>query len=158
MDFTFKEMTSEQIQHIVDEADKEGRFLPQKEEPNFKVSELFKYFMNNKDFYIFAFMEGTHITGFISILPTNEENTLSIGPMYISQRYQGHGLGKKQVIEVIKWAKDKNIKKLYTKTWGQNFRSRRIFESLGFTFVTEISCARINGDSTVKYEYVISEA
>lgn len=158
MDFYFKEMSLEQIQHVIYEADMSHAFLPQKDEPSFKVYDLFKHFINNIDFHVFAFVEGTEVTGFISVLPAKEEYELSIGPMFISQRYQSLGLGKRQVEEVLEWARNNNVRKLHTKTWGQNSRSRRIFQKLGFAFVAEVPTQRINGDSTVKFVYVILES
>jgi RimJ/RimL family protein N-acetyltransferase len=155
MNFILKEMCLEQIQHIVNEADENNAFLAHKNEPDFKVMDFLKHFEKEKDFHIFALIDGISLAGFISVLPTNEEHVLSIGPMYICQKYQGMGLGKKQVAEVVKWAKSKQFKRLYTKTWGQNFRSIQIFESLGFIFVTQSRYQRVNGDSTVKYVYDI---
>lgn len=155
MDFEFKEMSLEQIKNIIDESDMSRLFLPLKDEPDLKVSDLFDCFRNIEDFHIFSFIYGIELTGYISLLPMSEENALSIGPMFIRQKYQGLGLGKKQVIKVMEWAKNNKIMKLYTKTWGQNSKSRRIFESLEFKVIAEIPSQRINGDSTVKYEYVV---
>jgi RimJ/RimL family protein N-acetyltransferase len=155
MNFNFEEISLEQVQNTVLEADMNEVFLPSKNEPNFKVNDLFMQFYNNNNFHIFTFVDGIELTGFISILPTKEKHEFSIGPMFIIQRYQGFGLGKKQVIKVIEWAKSNNVRKLYTKTWGHNHRSRSIFQSLGFAFVMEIPNQRINGDSTVKYEFIM---
>jgi RimJ/RimL family protein N-acetyltransferase len=151
MAFMLKETSPEELLSIINKADQDSAFLPNRDEPNFKVSDLLMNLMHEKDFHIFAFADEMNIVGFISILPNNEEEALAIGPMYILKEYQGLGLGKKQVVELVEWAKCKQTRKIYTRTWGQNRRSRKIFECLGFILIAENPGQRINGDSTFKY-------
>jgi RimJ/RimL family protein N-acetyltransferase len=153
MSYILKEVSLEQIANIVDEADWNGAFIADKNEPDFKVLNLLKYFEGKEHFHVFAFTDELAIAGFISLLPTKEEHASSIGPMCIRRQYQRLGLGKKQVVEVMNWAKNNHIKRIYTRTWGQNDRSRKIFEGLGFTSISETPDQRINGDSTVSYAY-----
>lgn len=156
MNIIFKEVDINEIRDVINESDEGHYFLPHKEEPDFKASELFGYFIQTfGTVNLFSCLIDNNITGFVSILPSDEVGVMSIGPMFISPKYQGLGLGKLQVEKVMEWAKDKSLKKLYTKTWGQNLRSRHIFESLNFTLQEVVMDQRINGDSSVKYEYFI---
>lgn len=154
-EITFKESTFERIIDLALEADENRAFLPEKDDPDFKVVNFLKGYINRDSFYLYELTDGLSAVGFVSILPTKDENMLAIGPMYISKKHRGLGLGKRLVDEIINWAQSKKVHKLFTKTWGQNAQSRKIFESLGFICAEEKLNQRINGDSTVKYIYDI---
>lgn len=151
MNYIFKEADFNEVIELINEADESNAFLPDINEPDFTVSNFFKSYKGKENFFIFSLIDGEDIAGFISLLPTREGNALAIGPMYIKPGFRGKGLGRIQVEEVINWARCNKIKRLYTKTWGENYSSRRIFESLGFIMIKEIPRRRVNGYSTVKY-------
>jgi GNAT superfamily N-acetyltransferase len=102
--------------------------------------------------HFFLLVRGdSEAVGFAAMLPHEEEETLSIGPVYVREEYQGQGLGRRLVEEIVSWAEDRGGKWLFTQTWGENVGSRRVLEGLGFEFVEEELNTRVNGDSTVQY-------
>ena len=126
-------------------------FLPTRHDEIFDPKKLLQQFQNTKEFQLFSFVnENNEPVSYISILPY-KPCIISIGPMFVSEKARGQGLGKKQVEELIKWSKTENYSSIYTKTWSGNTASRKIFESLGFEKTEEIPNDRINGDASIKY-------
>ena len=99
MNCMLQETNLEQIMCSANEADANCAFVADKTDPDFKVVGLFKRFEGKEGFHTFALLGESTTMGFISLLPGKEEHATSIGPMYISRKYQGLGLGKLQVIE-----------------------------------------------------------
>lgn len=145
----FKEVTIVEALELIKEADDQKAFLPSVSEPNFSVEEFFNK-NSSPNFLLFGSFLNKKPAGFISVI-LNENNTVDIGPMYISEIFRGKGLGKLQVEKIVNWAKQNKLKGIFTRTWGKNLASRKIFEDLGFKLVEEKLNARINGDSTIKY-------
>ena len=117
------------------------------------IYQLLLQFSQQPNFYLLVLKNNLNeIAGYISnINYKNLTDTAAIGPMYISKRYRGLGLGKLQVELFMKYIKLKGFKKVITKTWSSNKGSRRIFEELGFNIDKITENDRANGDSTIKY-------
>lgn len=106
----------------------------------------------HEGYVFFALLDdAAKAVGFVVILPHQQEGVSSVGPVYVGSGYRGKGLGRRLIEETIRWAKGKEIRRLFTKTWGGNTRSRRLFEGVGFRMVQEEPDTRVNGDSTVEY-------
>ena len=148
-----KEVRVAQAADLIQMADTEQVFLADADSPNFSVEKFLLSQETLPDFHFFVetSSQGERL-GFISLLPHKTKGTISIGPMYVRKEYRGRGVGKLLVEQVVAWARENKFKKVFTKTWGQNQGSRKIFESLNFKQTKETLGARVNGDSTVTYE------
>ncbi len=145
----FKEISISEARDIVREADLEKTFLPSISAPNFTVENFLA--QGEPGYRIFGSLDdNSKIIGFIT-LKTDKEKVVNIGPMYVAKDSRNIGLGKWQVEKVIEWANNQGMKGIFTKTWGKNVASRKIFDELGFKLKEEKPNARVNGDSTVKY-------
>lgn len=129
-------------------------FLPTRKDGYFDVLKFCKKFAEKNTLKIFTTISDNQNIGYISIILDPENKNLDIGPMFVLFESSGKGYGKNQVEFILNFAKENNFKKIETRTWGKNFSSRKIFESLGFTKINEIENDRINGDSSVFYELV----
>lgn len=150
--YTFKNIDITQAQDLIQEADEGEFFLSSRSDPKFLVMEFLLEKSKKEGFHLFVAVnsENTQL-GFISLFPY-KENIFAIGPMYIKKEFQGRGIGKFQVVNLMKWAREKGIRELFTKTWGHNTASRKIFESVGFIIDKEILNDRVDGDSTINYK------
>lgn len=151
-----KEVNVAQAADLVQTANTEQVFLPDADNPDFSVE---KFLLSQETFPDFHFFVGEtsqgEKLGFISLLPHKEKGTISIGPMYVGRQHRGQGVGKFLVERVIAWARENKFERVFTKTWGQNQGSRKIFRSLSFKQTKETLRARVNGDSTVTYELLL---
>ena len=146
--FELRKVNINEILNLIKEADEEEAFLASISDGSFFVKKFFTE--NNKRISLYGSFLDNKLVGFLSIL-SEEDNIVSIGPMYISKGFRGYRFGEKQIREVINKLKQNGIKGIKTKTWGGNKASRKIFENLNFILMEEKLNARINGDSTVKY-------
>ena len=151
MGFWLVETDLAAIGWLIQEADTSRAFLPSKDEPGFAAYGLLEEFKGRPGYHLFALTDGTNTAGFVSTLPSEKPDTLDIGPMYIRPQSRGQGLGKALVQELIAWTRSNDTGYLYTRTWGGNLPSRRIFEGLGFQLVKEKPGARTDNDSTLYY-------
>ncbi len=136
---------------LIQEAKAVSAFLPLEDDGSSFLDGMGQ-FEGLPESHFFLFLGGdSEAVGFAAILPHEAEGILSIGPVYVREKYQGRGLGRKLVEEIISWAEDRGSKGLFTQTWGENVRSRRVLERLGFEFLKEKLNTRVNGDSTVQY-------
>jgi ribosomal protein S18 acetylase RimI-like enzyme len=60
------------------------------------------------------------------------KNTAKIGVFGISQDYQGKGLGKVLLNNVLKAAKDEGAQSINVVTQGRNYYAQRLYQSVGF--------------------------
>lgn len=139
------------INDVLREVDETGAFLHSRDEPDFSTAAFLREFEGAPGFALFAWLEQGQVAGFISLLPDEECDTLSVGPMYVSPVFQGRGIGGAQFRAVVAWARERGIRRLWVRTWGGNVRARRVFERAGFSLDHEIPNHRVNGDSTVYY-------
>ena len=147
--YTFKEVSLDDLASILPQA--EHAFLPSVDNPEETTSELLKEQKSKKGFHCFALYHKKEICSFIITWPYKEEDTVAIGPMFVSAKYRGQGLGTLQVIKLSIWAKEHNIKGIFTKTWEHNLASRATFTKTGFSIIGEKAGDRITGESTIKY-------
>ena len=136
------------LDDLIKEAKDSNAFLPSKDDEGIIFLEEMERI---ESCHFLLYKDELYQAGFAVLLPYSEPDMMSIGPTYIKKEFQGHGIGKSLVKDLITYSNEAGLKGLYTKTWGKNKPSRRIFESLGFECVGEKPKARINGDSTVKY-------
>jgi len=155
--YSFEESGFVEIEELMEEAEAAQAFLPLKGDVPPYLRNLCTYFQEECECRFFILLDNQRTKlGFLVLLLHPEDNTMSIGPMYICQKHQGKGLGIRLVREAVQWAKAQGADKIFTQTWGQNIRSQRVFERFYFQRTQEIPDTRINGDSTVKYEYTIA--
>ncbi len=138
----------EEISNLVDESI--NSFVPSTNDKFSTIKEMLENWPK-ENINLFCFKNNSKKIGYISLL-TDGTEIASIGPMFISKAFQGKGFGKQQVEELLKWCKANGFIKIKTKTWGKNIGSRKIFESLDFITTEVKENARVNGDSSVKYE------
>lgn len=127
-------------------------FLPTCSDGIFDALKFCQKFEDKKNLKLFCSKINNKTIGYISVILHKETNLLDIGPMFILKEFSGKGYGKKQVEFVINWAKENNFKGIETRTWGKNYGSRKIFESLNFKMTKEIKNDRINNDSSMFYK------
>ena len=123
-----------------------------------KGPDIDKFLIKQQDeegFNLYGLEVNKEMAGYISYWEIDED-TIAIGPMYISKQFRKRGLGKTQIELLIELAKNEGYKKIFTKTWGQNKASRKILEDLGFTLTKEKPSDRLNGDSTVSYSLSVN--
>jgi RimJ/RimL family protein N-acetyltransferase len=155
--YIFEDSSFAEIEDLVEEAEAAQAFVPMKGDVPPYLLNLFEYFQQKCEYRFFLLLDNQRTKlGFLLFLLHPEENAMSIGSMYIGQKYQGQGLGIRLVKEAVQWAKAQGADTIFTQTWGQNIRSQRIFERFHFQRTQEIPDTRINGDSTVKYEHSLA--
>ncbi len=136
---------------VLREVDQTGAFVHSRDEPDFSVVEFLRSFEGSPGFALFAWQAQGRVAGFVSLLPDEDADTLSVGPMYVRPAFQGQGIGGAQFAAVVAWAQERGARRLWVRTWGGNVRARRVFERAGFNLDHEIPDHRVNGDSTVYY-------
>jgi RimJ/RimL family protein N-acetyltransferase len=151
MDICLHETTLNQIAEAVREVDTSSAFLHSRDEPDFSCYSFLSGFEGDPGFHLFAVRDEDTTAGFISLLPGAGRERLDIGPTYIRPAYQNRGLGSQQIQAVVQWAKERGVRHMGARTWGENIRARQVFEKAGFVLEREALNARVNGDSTVYY-------
>jgi ribosomal protein S18 acetylase RimI-like enzyme len=146
------------LTELVDETISTGAFIERRDdadEPFLRA--IPEIFGDEPDFRCFAtFDNGDQPVGYVTIFPNAESDALDIGPLYVRKQCRGRGLGRRLMESALEYAREKGVQKVYTATWGENLRVRRLFESLGFEYIRTIPDARINGDSTVEYVLLLT--
>ncbi len=139
----------DEMKALIDESNK--AFLAPVSNPSQTTKVLIESLSGVHDFTPFGYkLDGVLVSYIIGLGHKNNE-TISIGPMYVSRAHQGCGLGHRQVQDFISIAKKQGYKKLFTKTWLGNKGSRIIFESNGFVESGITPHDRVGGDSTITY-------
>ena len=149
--YTLAEVAYLELADMIQEAKAARAFLPFKgdREPFLDSMGQMEGFA---DYHFFLFLrDQSDPVGFAVILPHKEDKVVSIGPVYVREQLQGRGLGRRLIGGLIEWAKAREVKALFTQTWGGNTRARRLLEDLGFQFLREKPDTRVDGDSTVQY-------
>lgn len=138
-----------QLSNLIHES--EGAFLPSASHPEQTTTQLFELFKDTPDFQPYGYTIAGQLVSYIVALGHKDPSVISIGPMYVTERHRGHGLGVKQVKDFITWAKTSGHTAVYTKTWSGNIPSQKVFRSLGFEIIGIKHGDRANGDSTIEY-------
>lgn len=68
-----------------------------------------------------------------------KENECEMHLLGVAPKYRGYGLGRKLVIKAIEYAKDKNWSKIILWTQKPMKQAQRLYESLGFVRVGEMT-------------------
>jgi len=147
----FVELSDSQLDPLIDES--RDAFLGSKTKGTLTARELLRKFIGDRHFRAFGVVLDGKIVSYITILShKGRSDARSIGPMYVSDKVQGLGIGTYQVQELIKYLRRRGVTTVFTKTWSENKRSRAVFESLGFEISSIIEGDRTNGDSTIEHE------
>lgn len=153
MQILFREISLDEASSLITESCR--AFLPPAVAPDETAKDLFNRFQDLDSFKVFGFVENIPLTYITIFKPyPDRRSTLVIGPMYVGASYRHQGLGKRQVKEIIFWAKANRIHELLTKTWGANSDSRHIFENLGFVEMKR-NRDRADGSETISYTLAI---
>jgi GNAT superfamily N-acetyltransferase len=153
---SLREVTFSDLAALIREAVRSGAFLPLKGDAEPFLLSMPRLLEGHPDYHLFVLEanEGREV-GFVVTLPHKEAGTVSIGPLYVRERYRGRGWGGQMVACLVAWAGSRGITALFAQTWGKNAASRRILEGLGFRCVGEAADTRVDGDSTIKYRLQI---
>lgn len=148
---TLEKITTKELKHILDIAEKENIFVKGTDDANMSITDIVLHFGKGKDFHPFKVVEGDKTIGFITSFPYKEKDTLSLGVMYTLKEYRGKGYGREMIALFLDYAKFLGYKKVFTKTWSKNIPSNTLFKSLGFIETRRKLKDRIDGDDTVEY-------
>lgn len=148
-----KETSLNQIEDLVSFSSQ--FFVPTRKDGVFDALKFCQKFEETGILKIFVSKIKNKNIGYISILLHPEKKTLDITPMFILPKFSGKGYGKTQVEFILRYALKNNYQIIETKTWGENYGSKRIFESLGFVKIKEIKNDRINEDSSIFYKKLL---
>lgn len=144
------------IVKLMDEAP--NAFLASSKDPDQTTTELIdSLYDSHKDgvYHVWGYrINGREVSYIIGLAEERNSDTISIGPMYVSEEFRGRGLGFQQLRDFIEYYSGpaQMYSTVRTKTWSQNEESRSLFEGLGFKQVDVIENDRANGDSTIIYE------
>lgn len=151
--YIYKELDTATVGPLITES--EHAFVPSKKNPDKTASQLLAHFeQNDPKFRVFGYQgaDGQPVS-YITTLSAGSDDTIAIGPMYVSEAARGQGLGKRQVEVFLQRAAASGYRHVFTKTWSSNRASRAIFESLGFAMQKMTVGNRANGDDTITYSY-----
>ncbi len=129
----------------------EKSFLPSVNNPQETANTLFSRFSQDPLFAIYGYKIEGDTVSYITTLSYQDFNSVSIWPMFVSNKVHGKGIGKKQVLDFINLYKNKGTNAFFTKTWQNNNASIKIFIDLGFKEIKRHPNDRIDGDSTIDY-------
>lgn len=148
-------LTEEQLAPLLNES--EHAFLPTKNNPDETAISLIEKFKQDTHYDALGYIVGAKAVSYIVVLSGRKDNEIAIGPMYVTEDSRGRGLGKQQVADFVQLFTERGYKSIFTKTWLGNVASRHSFEALGFVEADRKDGDRINGDSTISYEFRIAE-
>ena len=156
MESTFEETTHASIAELIQESLETHALLERKDDDAPFVLEAAEAFRGHPSFHVFALGDAqSRPVGFIMTIPGPDQDTVDIGPTFVSTRLRG--LGKRMVYNVLKWARECGIRRLVVATWGGNARARHVFETVGFQVTHEEPNTRVNGGSTVYFELDLAD-
>lgn len=151
---TLLRLSMNDLDSIILESEKS--FLPSVNNPQETANTLFSRFSQDPLFAIYGYKIEGDTVSYITALGYQDFNSISIGPMFVSNKVQGKGIGKKQVLDFINLYKTKGTNEFFTKTWSSNQKSIRIFLELGFKEYKRHQNDRVNGDDTIEYIFSIT--
>jgi L-amino acid N-acyltransferase YncA len=65
----------------------------------------------------------------------NINSKATLEKVYVKKEYRKKGIGKDLALELLRYAKDKNIKRVISKIFYNNLPSRNLHEKLGFSII-----------------------
>lgn len=141
-------LSVEDIAHLLDES--ERAFLPPASHPGRTAWDMIEEFQRDPAFILFGYTDSygnaqTYIAG----RSHTEPGAIRMGPMYVSRRAQGQGVGKQQMVDFASTMFCLGYRSIYTQTWAANKASLAAMRSVGFTETLRIPDDRVNGDTSV---------
>lgn len=88
-------------------------------------------YINNPNQIIFLAFAGNHLIGQVKV-KRNWNEYAHLEDLHVDSRYRRHGVGRKLIAKVKKWALYKGIPGLMLETQNTNVRACKFYESLGF--------------------------
>ncbi len=150
---TLSRLSLKDINDLISES--ENAFLQSASKPHETTRSLLDNFQKDPQFAIYGYIIKSKPASYITALSNKDNNTISIGPMFVSGKHRNSGLGKKQVLDFINLYKNKGANDFFTKTWQNNNASIKIFTDLGFKEIKRHPNDRIDGDSTIDYMLIL---
>ncbi len=89
-----------------------------------------------------------------NLLWQENERFIVIHRFMISPNYEGQGYGKRLLGEILEWARKNNFRLVKLDTEEKNIRAQRLYESMGFKPIGEVSLSDIEGVFKC-YEFLI---
>ena len=142
------------LKTLIAEAESTKAFLTTKKYKDETITDLILRMIVKEQAETFEFQSKSgKSVGFAVLLYSDTQ--LSIGPIYISKESRGKGYSTILLKEIETIAKEKELATIFAKTWGGNKASKHLFTTYGFIQTKEVLDLRVDGDSTVSYEYQI---
>ena len=102
------------------------------------TKEKFLSHINNPDYRILVAIENDHLVGYVMInlksFWKNESNGFEIEKLYVQEHFQGTGLGRKLISEVM----DRYGDAFWLSTWVENKAGIGFYKHLGFVDVDHL--------------------
>ena len=142
----------EEIAELVGES--EGDFLRNRGDEDLTMYGLLSDCAARGQVQAFVTTADGQVVGYITAMvedPRRED--VLLGPVYVRPAFRGRGIGGFQVRRFVRWAQQAGFATISTRTWGANSPSRRSLEAAGFVITGETADHRVNGDSTIWYQW-----
>lgn len=93
------------------------------------LKRMYKYLNQNGDLFYIKYKN--RLCGDVCLQANGEINIV------IAKPFQNKHIGRRVINEIIKLAKEKNVKVLYAEIYSFNTQSQKMFQSIGFKKVSE---------------------
>lgn len=90
---------------------------------------MYKYLNQNGDLFYIKYKK--RLCGDVCLQPDGEINIV------VAKPFQNKHIGRRVIREIIRLAREKNIREVYAEIYSFNTQSQRMFESIGFQRVEE---------------------
>lgn len=90
---------------------------------------MYKYLNQNGDLFYIKYRN--RLCGDVCLQPDGEINIV------VAKPFQNKHIGRRVIREIIRLAREKNIREVYAEIYSFNTQSQRMFESIGFQRVEE---------------------
>ncbi len=123
------------------------------ERENFKFPwkrDFFIYDMNKKSAHCLVIKKGEKVLGYVILFCVLDE--FHLANIAVDQAYQRQGIGSRLLQEVIKIAKEKDVKRIYLEVRQSNFKAQRFYEKFGFYRTTTRKGYYEDGEDALIYE------
>lgn len=98
-----------------------------------QLNELYELYQKNNRAEYWIITKKSSVIGGIGIAPfANYEEIAEIQKFYIKKEEQGQGYGKILLEKALKYAKEKNYKKIYIETMDILEKANQLYENYGF--------------------------
>lgn len=93
------------------------------------LESMYKYLNQNGDLFYIKYRN--RLCGDVCLQPDGEINIV------VAKPFQNKHIGRRVIREIIRLAREKNIREVYAEIYSFNTQSQRMFESIGFQRVEE---------------------